>query len=91
MNKLNNYLMASQQMVDSKNGGAGGGSISQGSKLADYFAVVGLNEDLMPFENTLKAKYDGRSCQFVVIMCSLTYKCRYNDRTRGALPGQGPG
>jgi len=50
--------MAQQQMEQDKN--SVGGSSSQGSKLADYFAVVGLNEDLMPFENTLKAKYDGR-------------------------------
>ena len=28
-------------------------------KLADYFAVIGLDEELQPFENSAKAKQEG--------------------------------
>lgn len=28
-------------------------------KLADYFSVIGLDEELQPFENSAKAKQEG--------------------------------
>ena len=36
-------------------------------KLADYFAVIGLDEELLPFENSAKAKQEG--------MCPISCGC----------------
>jgi hypothetical protein len=43
-------------------------------KLADYFAVIGLDEELQPFENSAKAKQEGMYslCARLTLLAHLT-------------------
>ena len=48
-------------------------------KLADYFAVIGLDEELQPFENSAKAKQEGMCCPIEFSCSPIHALFRYDD------------